>query len=129
MRAPRPSAPRPPRRGGAGEACLTSVSESGGHGAKGRNGAATTMQIAIIYYGMGNLRSVEKAFYKVGASAAFVIDDPAQVAAADKAGLPGDGASTSPCAPYAGRAWTRLRGALSRRESLSSASASGCRRF
>ena len=40
---------------------------------------------------MGNLRSVEKAFHKVGAAGAFVTDDPAQVAAADKAVLPGDG--------------------------------------
>ena len=50
------------------------------------------MKIAIIDYGMGNLRSVEKAFHKVGATGAFVTDDPAQVAAADKAVLPGDGA-------------------------------------
>ena len=50
-----------------------------------------TMKIAIIDYGMGNLRSVEKAFHKVGAAGAFVTDDPAQVAAADKAVLPGDG--------------------------------------
>ena len=53
------------------------------------------MKIAIIDYGMGNLRSVEKAFHKVGASGAFVTDDPAQVAAADKAVLPGDGAFDS----------------------------------
>ena len=57
--------------------------------------AATTMKIAIIDYGMGNLRSVEKAFHKVGAAGAFVTDDPAQVAAADKAVLPGDGAFDS----------------------------------
>ncbi len=49
------------------------------------------MKIAIIDYGMGNLRSVEKAFHKVGAAGAFVTDDPAQVASADKAVLPGDG--------------------------------------
>lgn len=49
------------------------------------------MTIAIIDYGMGNLRSVEKAFHKVGVDGAFVTDDPAQVAAADKAVLPGDG--------------------------------------
>lgn len=52
-------------------------------------------KIAIIDYGMGNLRSVEKAFHKVGAQGAFVTDDPAQVAAADKAVLPGDGAFDS----------------------------------
>jgi glutamine amidotransferase len=49
------------------------------------------MKIAIIDYGMGNLRSVEKAFHKIGAEGAFVTDDPAQVFAADKAVLPGDG--------------------------------------
>ncbi len=50
------------------------------------------MKIAIIDYGMGNLRSVEKAFHKVGADGAFVTDDPRAVADADKAVLPGDGA-------------------------------------
>lgn len=49
------------------------------------------MNIAIIDFGMGNLRSVEKAFHKVGATEAFVTDDPARVLAADKAVLPGDG--------------------------------------
>jgi glutamine amidotransferase len=49
------------------------------------------MKIAIIDFGMGNLRSVEKAFHKVGAMGAFVTDDPAEVRAADKAVLPGDG--------------------------------------
>ncbi len=41
---------------------------------------------------MGNLRSVEKAFHHVGATGAFVTEDPAAVLAADKAVLPGDGA-------------------------------------
>jgi glutamine amidotransferase len=50
------------------------------------------MKIAIIDYGLGNLRSVEKAFHRVGADGAFVTDDPAQVKSADKAVLPGDGA-------------------------------------
>ena len=50
------------------------------------------MKIAIIDYGMGNLKSVEMAFHRVGAMGAFVTDDPAQVALADKAVLPGDGA-------------------------------------
>lgn len=53
------------------------------------------MKIAIIDYGMGNLRSVEKAFHQVGADGAFVTDDPAAVASADKAILPGDGAFDS----------------------------------
>jgi len=53
------------------------------------------MRVAIIDYGMGNLRSVEKAFHKVGIVGAFVTDDPAEVARADKAVLPGDGAFDS----------------------------------
>ena len=53
------------------------------------------MRVAIIDYGMGNLRSVEKAFHKVGIAGAFVTDDPAEVARADKAVLPGDGAFDS----------------------------------
>jgi len=50
------------------------------------------MKIAIIDYGMGNLRSVEKAFHHIGAPGAFVTSDPGAVLAADKAVLPGDGA-------------------------------------
>ena len=50
------------------------------------------MKVAIIDYGMGNLRSVEKAFHKVGMEGAFITDDPSAVASADKAVLPGDGA-------------------------------------
>ena len=53
------------------------------------------MRVAIIDYGLGNLRSVEKAFHKVGIAGAFVTDDPAEVARADKAVLPGDGAFDS----------------------------------
>jgi imidazole glycerol-phosphate synthase subunit HisH len=47
--------------------------------------------IAIIDYGMGNLRSVQKGFEKVG-HAATVTSDPAVVAAASKVVLPGVGA-------------------------------------
>jgi len=47
--------------------------------------------IAIIDYGMGNLRSVQKAFEKVGHQA-VVTSDPARVAAAEKVVLPGVGA-------------------------------------
>lgn len=47
--------------------------------------------IAIIDYGMGNLRSVQKGFEKVGHEA-VVTSDPAVVAAADKVVLPGVGA-------------------------------------
>ncbi len=47
--------------------------------------------ITIIDYGMGNLRSVQKAFEKVG-HPAVVTNDPAVVAKAEKIVLPGVGA-------------------------------------
>jgi glutamine amidotransferase len=47
--------------------------------------------IVIVDYGMANLRSVQKAFERVGA-AAEITSDPAAVAAADKVVLPGVGA-------------------------------------
>ncbi len=47
--------------------------------------------IAVIDYGMGNLRSVQKGFEKVG-HPAHVTGDPAEVARADKVVLPGVGA-------------------------------------
>ena len=47
--------------------------------------------IAIIDYGMGNLRSVQKGFEKVG-HGAMVTSDPAEVARAEKVVLPGVGA-------------------------------------
>ena len=47
--------------------------------------------ISIIDYGMGNLRSVQKGFEKVGHQA-VVTSDPARVAAAEKVVLPGVGA-------------------------------------
>ena len=47
--------------------------------------------IAIVDYGMGNLRSVQKGFEKVGHEA-VVTSDPAVIAAAAKVVLPGVGA-------------------------------------
>jgi glutamine amidotransferase len=47
--------------------------------------------IAIIDYGMGNLRSVQKGFEKVGHTA-VITSDPAVVRAAEKVVLPGVGA-------------------------------------
>jgi glutamine amidotransferase len=47
--------------------------------------------IVIVDYGMGNLRSVQKAFEKFG-HAALVTSDPNRVADADKLVLPGVGA-------------------------------------
>jgi imidazole glycerol-phosphate synthase subunit HisH len=51
----------------------------------------TPPQIAIIDYGMGNLRRVQKGFEKVGCQA-VVTSDPAVVSAAKKVVLPGVGA-------------------------------------
>ena len=48
-------------------------------------------RIVIVDYGMGNLRSVQKGFEKVGHPAA-ISSDPAHIAAADKVVLPGVGA-------------------------------------
>src|SRR5437868_12761472 len=48
-------------------------------------------RIAIIDYQMGNLRSVQKGFEKVG-HAATITSNPAELAAADKVVLPGVGA-------------------------------------
>jgi glutamine amidotransferase len=47
--------------------------------------------IAIVDYGMANLRSVQKAFEQVGATA-HVISTPAEVERADRLVLPGVGA-------------------------------------
>ncbi|HEY1600249.1 MAG TPA: imidazole glycerol phosphate synthase subunit HisH [Pirellulales bacterium] len=47
--------------------------------------------IAIIDYGMGNLRSVQKGFEKVG-HAATITSDPEQILSADRVILPGVGA-------------------------------------
>lgn len=47
--------------------------------------------LAIIDYQMGNLRSVQKGFERVGASAA-IINEPEQIRAASKIVLPGVGA-------------------------------------
>lgn len=49
------------------------------------------MQLVIVDYGMANLRSVQKAFEKVGQSA-IITSDPNQVADAEKLVLPGVGA-------------------------------------
>jgi len=47
--------------------------------------------IAIVDYGMGNLRSVQKALEKVGATA-VVTDSPDVIAKSEKIVLPGVGA-------------------------------------
>jgi imidazole glycerol-phosphate synthase subunit HisH len=55
------------------------------------NDKGTISPIAIIDYGMGNLRSVQKAFEKIGQQA-VVTSDPEVVAQAGKVVLPGVGA-------------------------------------
>jgi glutamine amidotransferase len=50
-----------------------------------------TAKIAIVDYGMGNLRSVEKGFHKVGVHAS-ITNNPEVVAKADGVVLPGVGA-------------------------------------
>lgn len=50
------------------------------------------MTIAVVDYGAGNLRSVEKALVKAGGEGVTVTSDPAVVAKADHVVLPGDGA-------------------------------------
>lgn len=50
------------------------------------------MTIAVVDYGAGNLRSVEKALSRAGGSEVVVTSDPDVVAKADRVVLPGDGA-------------------------------------
>lgn len=50
------------------------------------------MRVAVIDYGMGNLRSVAKALEHVGATAVSITDDPAVIDAADRVVFPGQGA-------------------------------------
>ncbi|MRH78325.1 imidazole glycerol phosphate synthase subunit HisH [Spiribacter sp. C176] len=50
------------------------------------------MRVAVIDYGMGNLRSVAKALEHVGATAVAITDDPAVIDAADRVVFPGQGA-------------------------------------
>jgi glutamine amidotransferase len=51
----------------------------------------TQPAIAVVDYGIGNLRSAEKALQRVGAAAALT-DDPSRIADADAVVLPGVGA-------------------------------------
>lgn len=56
-----------------------------------QHGATIPRMIGIIDYGMGNLRSVQKAFESLGAQAE-ILKDPSQVALVDRLVLPGVGA-------------------------------------
>lgn len=53
--------------------------------------SSSAVKVGVLDYGMGNLRSVEKALVKAGARA-FVSDDPAVLATADLLVVPGVGA-------------------------------------
>jgi glutamine amidotransferase len=55
------------------------------------SGSSSGPKIAVLDYGIGNLRSAEKALQHVGA-AARLVSDPAEVEAADAVVLPGVGA-------------------------------------
>jgi imidazole glycerol-phosphate synthase subunit HisH len=60
--------------------------------------------VAVVDYGMGNLRSVAKALEHVAAGAAIqVTSDPAQVARADRVVVPGQGAMPDCMAELAAR--------------------------
>ena len=60
--------------------------------------------IAVIDYGMGNLRSVEKAFQHLGFEAA-ITDRPADLAEATHLVLPGDAAFGDAMAKLRGQGW------------------------
>lgn len=62
------------------------------------------MSIAIVDYGMANLRSVQKALAQVGHSA-LIIDDPAQAQTVDRIVLPGVGAFKDAIATLRNRGW------------------------
>jgi imidazole glycerol-phosphate synthase subunit HisH len=62
-----------------------------GPGPKSGPGPGSGPKIAVLDYGIGNLRSAEKALQHVGA-AARLVTDPAEVEAADAVVLPGVGA-------------------------------------
>ncbi len=67
------------------------MSEPGSDRAARRSGAEQAARICVLDYGMGNLRSVEKAFEHVGASAEITAD-PERARSADGLILPGVGA-------------------------------------
>lgn len=50
------------------------------------------MTTAVVDYGAGNLRSVEKALVRAGGENVLITSDPEVVASADRVVLPGDGA-------------------------------------
>jgi imidazole glycerol-phosphate synthase subunit HisH len=71
------------------------------------NSTDPAARICVLDYGMGNLRSVEKAFGRVGADAELTAD-PARVAEADGLVLPGVGAFPKAIANVRERGLDRL---------------------
>lgn len=74
---------------------------------KERGEGVVSRPLAILDYGMGNLRSVEKAFEKAGV-AAVVTEDDAAIGAAPGIVLPGVGAFPRAMARIRERGWDRL---------------------
>ena len=62
------------------------------------------MSIAIVDYGMANLRSVQKAFAQVGLSAR-IVSEPAELVGADRVVLPGVGAFKDAIATLKAGGW------------------------
>ncbi len=65
------------------------------------------MAIAIIDYGMANLRSVQKGFAQVGV-ATEIIDDPAMASGFDRLVLPGVGAFQDAVATLRAKGWDQV---------------------
>jgi glutamine amidotransferase len=92
---------------------------TGLHGTTGEQGtasaaaAAVAPRIAVVDYGMGNRRSVEKALLHVGAEA-VVTDDPEALRAADGLLLPGVGAFPAAMEAIRARGLDRLLRELAR---------------
>lgn len=64
--------------------------------------------IAIVDYGMGNLRSVAQALKKAEPAAdVAIVDTPAAIRAADRVVLPGQARCPTACAASANRACRR----------------------
>ena len=65
------------------------------------------MEVAIIKYNAGNIRSVVNAFRRLGVEPA-VTDDPAALAAADRVVFPGQGEASSTMAYLRARSLDRV---------------------
>jgi glutamine amidotransferase len=72
------------------ESGTTSVRPGGGDSTSARREGEPGPLIAVLDYGIGNLRSAQKALQHLGADARLT-DDPAEIAAADGVVLPGVG--------------------------------------